>query len=263
MMMVDEQEVHLDLDWSDCDPKDINQPKLFINRELSLLEFNQRVLDQAYDEDHPLLERVKFLAIVGKNLDEFFMVRLAILIRRIRLHLESTGKDGLTAKQLYALASKRLEQLKNDQTDCWQNTLLPLLEKEKIYFLEQKEYTAKIKAYLQEYYLKNIHPTLTPIAFDPGHPFPHISNLSLNMAITIHQGDMVKFARLKIPAMLSRLIQLPKELAEPGSHTFVYLEDVIQQNIHSLFREMKVDEVHLFRGPEIRIWKFRKKIPMI
>ena len=247
MMIFDEQAIHLDLDWSDCDPNDMNNPKLFINRELSLLEFNQRVLDQAYDEDHPLLERVKFLAIVGKNLDEFFMVRLAILIRRIRLHLESTGKDGLTAKQLYALASKRLEQLKNDQTDCWQNTLLPLLEKEKIYFLEQTKYTAKIKAYLQEYYLKNIHPTLTPIAFDPGHPFPHISNLSLNMAITIHQGEMVKFARLKIPAMLSRLIQLPKELAEPGSYTFVYLEDVIQQNIHSLFREMKVDEVHLFR----------------
>jgi polyphosphate kinase len=170
-------------------PLDLTDPSLYINRELSWLAFNQRVLDQANDPAHPLLERVKFLAIVGDNLDEFYMVRVATLLKKFRAGVDGTSPDGLhTEEQLHAIR-QRAAQMLDDVATCWQELLRPLLESEAIRFLEPADYTADVKTFLAGYFKTHIFPVLTPLAFDPGHPFPYISNLSHSFAVVVrHSG---------------------------------------------------------------------------
>jgi polyphosphate kinase len=156
----------------------LHDPSLYTNRELSWLEFNQRVLDQAVAEYDPLLERVKFLAIVGSNLDEFFMVRVATLLKRQRAGLEQVSPDGLTVSEQLDAIRKRAATMLRDQAECWAGRLRPALAAEGIRFIEIEEYTDKIRAHLARFFKTDIFPQLTPLAFDPGHPFPFISNRS-------------------------------------------------------------------------------------
>ena len=233
-------------DWSNLDPNDLSSPALFINRELSWLAFNERVLAQAQDASHPLLERVKFLAITGTNLDEFFMVRVATILKKFRAGIEEVSIDGQTTdQQLATIRSRALAQI-DEQTACWSLSLRPLLAAEGIHFLEPAEYTPAIDAWLAQFFKDHIFPVLTPLAFDPGHPFPYISNLSMNLAVRVRHAGRTKFARVKVPSMLPRFIALPDNLSQSGvSH--VFLEDVIRRNIQQLFPGTQVEGAHLFR----------------
>ena len=233
-------------DWSNLDPNDLSSPALFINRELSWLAFNERVLAQAQDASHPLLERVKFLAITGTNLDEFFMVRVATILKKFRAGIDEVSIDGQTTdQQLTTIRSRALAQI-DEQTACWSLSLRPLLAAEGIHFLEPAEYTPAIDAWLAQFFKDHIFPVLTPLAFDPGHPFPYISNLSMNLAVRVRHSGRTKFARVKVPSMLPRFIALPDNLSQSGvSH--VFLEDVIRRNIQQLFPGTQVEGAHLFR----------------
>jgi polyphosphate kinase len=223
---------------------DLNDPIHYINRELSWLEFNQRVLDQATSEYHPLLERVKFLAIVASNLDEFFMVRVATLLKKQRAGAEDLSVDGLTPSQQLAAVRQRAARLMADQAACWSRSLRPELEKHGIRFIEASDYTDGIRTYLAKYFRHEIFPLLTPLAFDPGHPFPFISNRSRNFAIAVRHQGRTKFARVKVPDKLPRFIPLP---GASGTHAFVFLEDVMRLNLGELFPGIELLSAYQFR----------------
>jgi polyphosphate kinase len=228
------------------DPTDLKNPALYINRELSWLEFNQRVLAQAMDPSHPLLERVKFLSIVGTNLDEFFMIRVATTQKKLREGIEDVAPDGYnTEQQLYAMRTRARKQI-DDQASCW-DELRGLLAAEHITLLDADAWTPEIREFLSAYFTREIYPVLTPLAFDPGHPFPLISNLSRNFAVVVRHRNRTKFARVKVPDVLPRFIQLPEHLADPQGQTFVFLEDVIHANMQELFPGTQVKSAHLFR----------------
>src|SRR5678809_624996 len=194
------------------DPADLRNPALYINRELSWLEFNERVLAQATDPSHPLLERVKFLSIVGTNLDEFFMIRVAITQKKLLEGIEDVAPDGYnTEQQLYAMRTRARKQI-DDQAACW-DELRTLLAAEHITFVEPAAWTPQIREFLSTYFTREIYPVLTPLAFDPGHPFPLISNLSKNFAVVVKHGNRTKFARVKVPDVLPRFIKLPENLS--------------------------------------------------
>jgi polyphosphate kinase len=234
-------------DWSALDTADLSSAGLFINRELSWIEFNQRVLAQAQDPHHPLLERIKFLSIAGSNLDEFFMVRVATILKKFRADIDNVSMDGLnTEQELGAIRQRALEQM-DQMSSCWSQALRPLLGSEGIYFLEPADYSPAIDQWLSQYFETNIFPVLTPLAFDPGHPFPYISNLSMNLAVRVKHGGRTKFARVKVPGMLPRFVQLPDHLAPQPGCTYVFLEDVIRRNIQELFPGTHVEGAHLFR----------------
>jgi polyphosphate kinase len=230
----------------DLDPADLKNPALYINRELSWLEFNQRVLDQAYDTSHPLLERVKFLAIAATNLDEFFMIRISTTQKNLREGIEDVAPDGYnTLQQLDAMRSQALRMLQ-DVATCW-DQLRPLLANEHITLVDLEAWTPQIREHLSAYFSREICPVLTPLAFDPGHPFPLISNLSKNFAVVVRHGGRTKFARVKVPDVLPRFIPIPESLSPSKGLTFVFLEDVIRANVHELFPGTQVKGVHLFR----------------
>jgi polyphosphate kinase len=230
----------------EIDPADLKNPALYINRELSWLEFNQRVLDQALDSAHPLLERVKFLSIVATNLDEFFMIRVSTTQKKLREGIEDVAPDGYnTQQQLEAMRARSFRMLK-DQAECW-TELRRLLEAEDITFLEPDTWTPEIREYLSAHFSKEICPVLTPLAFDPGHPFPQISNLSKNFAVVVRHGGRTKFARVKVPDVLPRFVAVPATLTGRKGQTFVFVEDIIRANMHELFPGTQVKGAHLFR----------------
>ena len=231
---------------TEINPTDLKNPALYINRELSWLEFNQRVLVQAFDVAHPLLERVKFLSIVGSNLDEFFMIRVATTLKKLREGIEDVAPDGYnTEQQLDAMRSRARRQIE-DQAACWDD-LRRLLAAEKITFLEPDEWTPQIREYLAAYFTREIYPVLTPLAFDPGHPFPLISNLSKNFAVVVRHGNRTKFARVKVPDVLPRFVQLPDTVSTREGQAFVFVEDIIHANMQELFPGTQVKSAHLFR----------------
>jgi polyphosphate kinase len=230
----------------ELDPGDLKNPALYVNRELSWLEFNQRVLAQALDPSHPLLERVKFLAIVATNLDEFFMIRVATTQKKLREGIEDVAPDGYnTQQQLEAMRVRALRMLQ-DQAACW-NELRLLLEQEQIWFLRPDQWSAELREHVGAHFSREIFPVLTPLAFDPGHPFPQISNLSKNFAVVVRHGNRTKFARVKVPDVLPRFVQVPAALGGRSGLTFVFLEDVIRENMHELFPGAQVKGAHLFR----------------
>jgi len=204
------------------------------------------VLDQARDRRHPLLERVKFLAIVGTNLDEFFMIRVAVLQKQMRTNREHVSADGLTTEQQLGLVRTRARQMLDEQARCWNDGLRPELAQHGIRFLEPSEYSKDVAAFVAEHFRRDIAPVLTPLAFDPGHPFPHISNRSKNLAVAVKHDGRTKFARIKLPPVLPRFIQLPAKLSGECT-TFVFLEDVVCANVESLFPGTSVKSAHVFR----------------
>jgi polyphosphate kinase len=228
------------------DPADLKNPALYINRELSWLEFNQRVLSQALDSSHPLLERVKFLAISATNLDEFFMIRVATMQKKLREEIEDVAPDGYNTEQQVEAMRTRARRMLQDQAGCWA-LLRPQLAAEKIALLEPDEWSAEIREYLTGHFSREICPVLTPLAFDPGHPFPFISNLSKNFAVVVRHGGRTKFARVKVPDVLPRFVQIPEALTPNGGLAFAFVEDVIRANMHDLFPGTQVKSAHLFK----------------
>lgn len=235
--------------------KETFNPELFINRELSLLDFQSRVLEEAQDESNPLLERVKFLAIFGSNMDEFFMVRVSGLRKQVEAGIIDVSPDGLTPREQLAAIRKRYIELDNEAHQCLQRKLLSKLHKAGIHVLEYDKASKAQKEKADAYFHEVVYPVLTPLALDLGHPFPHISNLSLNLAIVIRdpKGNE-KFARLKVPGTLPRLIPIKrssgatrKDGTIPYHHYFVWLEQVIAANIGLLFPGMEIVSVHPFR----------------
>ena len=237
---------------------DLNDPSLYINRELSWLEFNRRVLEEALDKRHPLLERVKFLSIFASNLDEFFMIRVSGLRRQLEADVLDTPPDGMTpAEQLMTIRQELLPML-NQHGECWRDDLLPKLEQAGIDILDYGELKGKQRKLLRRYFEREIFPALTPLAFDPGHPFPHISNLSLSLAVVLDDpryGE--RFARLKVPAVFPRLLRIPSEevaesyeslgLLDDTSNNYVWLEEVVAGNLDLLFPGMEIVATHPFR----------------
>ena len=224
----------------------LQDPSLFINRELSWLAFNERVLALAWDDGHPLLERVKFLAIVGSNLDEFFMIRVAALHKQLRTDGERMSTDGLTTEQQLALVRARALQMLENQVRCWTDVLRPALDEHGIRFLDGKDYSPAVSAYLASYFEHEIAPVLTPLAVDPGHPFPHISNLSKNLAVVVKHDGRTKFARVKLSPTVPRFLTLPSELSGGGT-VLVFLEDVVCANVQALFPGTAVRGAYVFR----------------
>jgi len=233
----------------------IDSPKLFINRELSSLQFQYRVLEEAIDENNPLLERVKFLAIVGSNLDEFFMVRVAGLKKQVDAGVVDLPPDGLTPAEQLAEIRKVASNLMKVASDYLRNGLIPSLKNAGIFLLDYKDLNKQQKESIEAYYHDVIFPVLTPLAFDPGHPFPHISNLSLNLAVLLRDKKGINhFARIKVPDTLPRLVPIKrssggvrKDGTVPYNHYFIWLEQVISANLATLFPGMEVIESHPFR----------------
>jgi len=233
----------------------LDEPQWFINRELSLLEFQRRVLEEAEDESNPLLERVKFLAIVGSNLDEFFMVRVSGLKKQIDAGVIELPPDGMTPAEQLAAIRKLALQLMSQARDCLENQLLPALDKAGIHVLNYKDLDERQRANVKNYFEEVVFPVLTPLAFDPGHPFPHISNLSLNLAVVIRdENGQEHFARIKVPTTLPRLAPIKrssggvrKDGTVPYHHHFVLLEQVIAAIRDVLFPGMEIVDSHPFR----------------
>ena len=225
----------------------MTDPSLLINRELGWLDFNERVLLQATGTDHPPLERVKFLSIVATNLEEFFMIRVASLLRKSRAGLDDVSPDGLSTSAVLKAVRRRAADMLKRQSSCWNDMLRPLLREHGIRLLDPTEYTPAVSEYVQHYFAREIAPALTPLAFDPGHPFPFISNQSLNLAVVVKHAGKTRFARVKVPDVLPRFIALPASLSSGGTRTLVFLEDAIRANLASLFPGTQVKGAHLFR----------------
>ncbi|GIV89996.1 MAG: polyphosphate kinase [Chloroflexus sp.] len=227
----------------------------YFNRELSLIEFNRRVLEEAMDPRNPLLERVKFLAIFASNLDEFFMIRVSGIKQQIRAGVQKRSPDGQTPSEQLSAIRRALLPLLDQERDLLLNELLPALREQGISILNTVALNAAQRAWVADYFRRQIFPVLTPLAFDSSRPFPFISNLSLNLAVVIRdQAKGELFARIKVPEVLPRLIPLPQELCPPigelppsRCHCFVWIEQVIADHLEQLFPGMNVVEVYPFR----------------
>ena len=232
----------------------LSDPQYYFNRELSWLEFNNRVLHEACDPRSPLLERLKFLAIFSSNLDEFFMVRVAALKQQVAAKVSKLSPDGLTPQAQLEAIYQRLHPLVAQQHRHFEQVIRPLLAREGIHLLDYIDLNQEQRNYLQSYFEEQIFPVLTPLAVDPSHPFPHISNLSLNLAVVVKnpQTEEELFARVKVPKLLPRFIALPEKLrvqqrGKASVWTGVSLEQVIAHNLESLFPGMNIQEYHAFR----------------
>ena len=240
---------------SDQPKIDLDDFDYFINRETGLIDFQRRVLAEAQTEKYKILERVKFLAYVYHNMDEFFMVRVGGLHMQNAAGVAELSIDGKTAAEQLAFIRKKSEALFDDALECWHKQLKPELDASGIMILDYDELSSKQKESADEYYQETIFPTLTPLAFDPGHPFPHISNLSLNLAVILEDlNGKQHFARVKVPASLPRFIPIKrssgsvrKDGTVPYNHYFVWIEQVIANNLQDLFPGMKILGAHPFR----------------
>ena len=211
-------------------------PTLFFNRELSWLEFNARVLNEAFDERNPLLERLKFLSIFSTNLDEFYMVRVAGLRRQVAAGVTSAAADGLAPQSALDAIERRVRELLGKARECLHDRLLPMLDAKGIRLVRMSDLTSSEWNTVDLFFESEVFPVLTPLAVDPGHPFPYVSNLSLSLAVEIRDPDrgLDHFARVKVPKSLPRWVSFGR-----GNH-FVPLEEVIGANVGSLFPGMQV-----------------------
>ncbi|OKH18817.1 RNA degradosome polyphosphate kinase [Hydrococcus rivularis NIES-593] len=233
---------------------DLKDPRYYINREISWLEFNRRVLHEALDPRTPLLERLKFSAIFSSNLDEFFMVRVAGLKQQVEAGVTKLTPDGLTPSEQLEAISDRLRPLVRQQDQHFEYELREQLNAEGIHIINYVDLNQEQRTYLQQYFEEHIFPVLTPLAIDPSHPFPYISNLSLNLAVIVRDPDTDEelFARVKVPNVLPRFISLPKELRQYSANkqsiwSGIPLEQAIAHNLEALFPGTIVQECHPFR----------------
>src|SRR5881398_3651609 len=224
-------------------------PENFINRELSWLEFNRRVLEEAQDPTQPLIERVKFLTIFSSNLDEFFEIRVAGIKQQIKSETSDIGPDGLSPTDTFGHIQKTVRALVGTQCALWKSELLPELAKNGIYVREMAELSAKRAAWAHRYFQQEVLPMLTPLAVDASHPFPHLLNRSHNLLVRakLQRGGEPLHAIVQVPRAVSRLIALPRGKSADEPWEYIYLASLIKQHIGELFPGLILDEVHAFR----------------
>jgi polyphosphate kinase len=223
-----------------------DDPALYVNRELSWLEFNQRVLEEAKDAKNPLLERLKFLCIVASNLDEFFEVRVAGLKQQRQSNVSAPGPDAMSPSEQLAAISARVRQMVDDQYRLWNEELVPLLEQNHVFFLPYDELTKEEKQYYTKYFEKSVYPVLTPLAVDPVHPFPQLLNKSLNVAVELEGAELnTNLAVVQVPRILPRL--LPYKAGEKGTYRYIFIGNLIQAHVGSLFHGVNVKGAYQFR----------------
>ena len=233
----------------------LNNPELYINRELSLLEFQSRVLEEAADATNPLLERVKFLAILGSNLDEFFMVRVSALMKQVATGTAELGLDGRPPSAQLELIREKVRQITKQAHELWRKEIQPCLAEQGISLVDLCCLAEDERAALDAFFQQHVFPVLTPLAFDPGRPFPHISNRSLNLAVVVRDPKGEEhFARVKVPDILPQLVQITatrgdSETASAASKPFkfAWLEQLIAANLGLLFPGMEIVESSPFR----------------
>jgi polyphosphate kinase len=233
----------------------LDSPELYFNRELSLLEFQRRVLEEAADEGNSLLERVKFLSILSSNLDEFFMVRMAGLFQQLASHTQEVSIDGRSASVQVQLIREEVRKIAAGAHALWRDHLLPALDRAGIHIVDYAAVSPEERVVLEDYFRQIVFPVLTPLAFDPGRPFPHISNLSLNLAVVVRdQESEERFARVKVPNTLPQLV--PVKMAsgsgippktQQREFKFVWLEQLVAANLSLLFPGMEIVESYPFR----------------
>jgi polyphosphate kinase len=224
---------------------------LFLNRELSLLEFNRRVLEQSKDDSVPLLERLKFLCIASSNLDEFFEIRVAGLMQMAELNPNQRLPDGITPQEMLGAISIRAHALVDEQYRVFNDVIVPALDKERVRFVRRSEWTPEQDAWLRNYFTNELLPVLSPMGLDPAHPFPRILNKSLNFIVSLSGKDAfgrnTAFAVVQAPRALPRLIQIPKDVPGAGPHDFVFLSSVIHAYVDDLFPGMEASGCYQFR----------------
>jgi polyphosphate kinase len=224
---------------------------LYINRELSLLEFHKRVLAQAQDTSLPLLERLRFLCISCTNLDEFFEVRVAGLKQRMEIGAPAQGPEKIPASVVFEQLVQEVRELVEDQYELLNNSMFPQLTAAGVRFVQSEEWTKEQSAWMEEYFNEQVVPVLTPLTFDPSRPFPRILNKSLNFIVRLHGRDAFGRRRhrgmVQAPRSLPRIIELPEHLSNPGEHNFVFLSSIIRVHVGSLFPGLKVDGCYQFR----------------
>jgi len=233
------------------DTTDLKQPELYINRELSLLEFNWRVLEQANDDTIPLLERLRYLCISTTNLDEFFEVRVAALIQRAELGSTQAGPDNMMPQEILNAISVRSHEIVAVQYQMLNDVIFPLLEKQNVHFIRRAEWNESQEKWLYNYFQEELLPILSPLGLDPAHPFPRILNKSLNFIVSLTGKDAFGrnsgLAIVQAPRALPRVIQLPKDETDSGPHDFVFLSSIIHSYANELFHGMKVKGCYQFR----------------
>ncbi len=230
--------------------RSLNYPKYYVNRELSLLEFNRRVIQQARNENFPLLERLRYVCIASSNLDEFFEIRVAGLQQRRKYGQFRRGPDGMTVEEQLAEIAKISHELVNEQYEILNHILVPQLREREVYFLKRAEWTDEQKAWLKTYFRDELLPILNPIGLDPAHPFPPVTNKSLNFIVSLEGKDAfgrnVALAVVQAPRSSPRIIQLPAEISA-HEFDFVLLSSAIHAHVDELFTGMKIRGCHQFR----------------
>ena len=231
------------------------KPENFFNRDLSWLEFNRRVLEEAINPDLPLLDKVKFVSIFFSNLDEFYMIRIAGIKEQIHAKIIDTSFDGLTPREQLRKIESTLQPMLKQIYNYWTYEIILGLRENKVSICTLNDLTKEERDSLNEYFLKEVYPVLTPLAFDPGRPFPYISNLSLSFALLVKKPTGEKnFARVKVPSNLPRLLRIenivktkPKNGNGNSQIKFIWIEDIIEANLHLLFPGLQVVEAYRFR----------------
>jgi len=240
-----------DLDEKPVDAPSLPAADLYINRELSMLEFNKRVLALAQDSDIPLLERLRFLCITCTNLDEFFEIRVAALKQRIEIGALAQGPEALPAQQVFDVLRHQMVSVVNQQYELLNNVMFPELAKSGVRFVRSEDWSVDQQEWLSEYFTEQVVPVLTPLTFDPSRPFPRILNKSLNFIVRLKGKDAYGRRRhrgmVQAPRSLPRIIRLPEHLSSPGCDEFVFLSSVIRVHVDKLFPGLKVEGCYQFR----------------
>ena len=231
---------------------DLRSPSLYLNRELSWLEFNARVLAEAENDAVPILERLKFLAIVGSNLDEFFMVRVAGLKQQLTGEVGELGPDGMTPAEQLAAISERVHELVNTQASCFLEQVLPRLSTHGLLLVKPEQLDEGAMRILDQRFVDEIFPILTPLAIDPGHPFPHLRNKALNLGVMFEREGTSEsgFGVVQVPMMLPRVLEVggvKSPDGTPARHAYVLLEDVVARHVQTIFPGVRLKGVYAFR----------------
>ena len=226
---------------------DLRDPQLYINRDISWLKFNERVLQEAKDPRNPLLERVKYLGIFANNLDEFFEVRISGLLQQLEAGVGEHGPDGMLPEEQLVALSEETHRLVDIQYDCWNDELLPALYQSDVHIRTLDSLNGQKRTFLQDYCQRELHPVLTPITVNPAHPYPRLINKALCIAVLLRSHDNeTLFGLVQVPRLLPRLIRLPKE-DESRRVDYVFLADLVQQHIPELFRGYHILDTAAFR----------------
>jgi polyphosphate kinase len=222
----------------------------YINRELSLLEFHKRVLAQAKDTEHPLLERLNFLTIFSRNLDEFFEIRVASLIQQMHISANATGPEGMPLSDVLQKISRIVHEAVEEQYKILNFTILPQLQGHGVHYIQHTDILEKHKVWIKDYFFNEVQPVVTPISLDPAHPFPRLVNKSLNFIVTLEGKDAfgreIDLAIVPAPRSLPRLLRLPRHISGSSEH-YILLSAIIQEHISDLFPGMKATGCYQFR----------------